>query len=133
MINIRPDTAFTTAKLAQFISDPATRHKAAAKHLLRYIRSTKDIRIRYGPKDLNLVGYSDADYASDKADRKSIIGNVFMLAEGAVSWLSRKQRSVVTSMTKAEYISISTYAKQAIWLAQLLRDIGYAKYLSASQ
>jgi hypothetical protein len=85
IINIRPDTAFTTAKLAQFISDPATRHKAAAKHLLRYIRSTKDIRIRYGPKDLNLVGYSDADYASDKVDRKSIIGNVFMLAGGAVS------------------------------------------------
>jgi hypothetical protein len=85
MINIRPDTAFITAKLAQFISDPVTRHKAAAKHLLRYIRSIKDIRIRYGPKDPNLVGYSDADYASDKADRKSIIGNVFMLAERAIS------------------------------------------------
>jgi Reverse transcriptase (RNA-dependent DNA polymerase) len=133
MINTRPDTAFTTAKLAQFMSDPATRHEAAAKHLLRYIRSTKDTRIRYGPEDPNLVGYSDADYASDKADRKSIIGNVFMLAGGAVSWLSRKQRSVATSTTEAEYISMSTCAKQAIWLAQLLRDIGYAKYLGASQ
>jgi hypothetical protein len=28
---------------------------------------------------------------------------------------------------------MSTCAKQAIWLAQLLRDIGYAKYLGASQ
>jgi hypothetical protein len=111
IINIRSDTAFTTAKLAQFISDPATRHKVAAKHLLRYIRSIKDIGIRYGPKDLNLIGYSDADYASDKADRKSIIGNVFMLARGAVSWLSRKQRSVAILTTEAKYISISIYAK----------------------
>jgi hypothetical protein len=85
IINIRLDTAFTTAKLAQFISDPVTRHKAAAKHLLRYIRSIKDIRIRYNPKDPNLVGYSDADYTSDKVDRKSIIGNVFILAKGAIS------------------------------------------------
>jgi hypothetical protein len=133
IINIRLDTAFITIKLAQFISDPATRHKAAAKHLLRYIRSIKDIRIRYGLKDLNLVGYSDADYASDKADRKSIIGNVFMLARGTVSWLSQKQRSIVILTTETEYISISIYAKQVIWLAQLLRDIGYAKYLGASQ
>jgi hypothetical protein len=111
IINIRPDTAFITAKLAQFISDPATRYEAAAKHLLRYIRSIKNIRIRYDPEDLNLVGYSDADYASDKVDRKSIIGNVFMLIKRAVSWLSRKQRSIVISTTEAEYISISIYAK----------------------
>jgi hypothetical protein len=85
IINIRLDTAFITAKLAQFMSDPATRYETAAKHLLRYIRSIKDTRIRYGPKDPNLVGYSDTDYASDKADRKSIIGNVFMLIKRAVS------------------------------------------------
>ena len=33
------------------------------------------------------------------------------------------------SITEAEYINISTYAKQAIWLVQLLRDIDYTKYL----
>jgi uncharacterized protein with PIN domain len=39
---------------------------------------------------------------------------------------------VATSTTKAEYIAISIYAKQGVWLAQLLRDIGYAQYLGES-
>jgi hypothetical protein len=85
IINIRLDTAFITIKLAQFISNPTTRYKTAAKHLLQYIRSTKNIKIRYGPKDLNLVRYSDTNYTSNKADRKSIIDHIFILAEGAVS------------------------------------------------
>lgn len=129
MANTRPDIAFATNKLAQFMSDPAQYHLTAVKHLLRYLRSTKSTAIRYGPEDPNLRGYSDADYGSDKADRKSTIGNVFMLAGGAVSWLSRKQRSVATSTTEAEYIAMSTCSKHAVWIGQLLRDIGYAEYL----
>ena len=90
------------------------------------------MQIRYGPGNPSLIGYSDADYGGDKSDRKSTTGNAFLLAGGAVSWLSRKQRSVSTSTTEAEYIAMSTCAKQAIWLAQLLRDIGYAQYLGDS-
>jgi hypothetical protein len=133
MVNSRPDLAFSTSKLAQFMSDPAEYHKSAVKHLLRYMRSTKNRCIRYGPTNPDLLGYSDADYASDKSDRKSTSGNVFLLAGGAVSWLSRKQKSVSTSTTEAEYISMSICAKQAMWLSQLLRDMGYAKYLGSSQ
>jgi hypothetical protein len=93
------------------MSDPATRYEVAARHLLRYIRSTKDTGIRYGPEDLNLVGYSDADYTSDKVERKSIIDNVFILVKKAVNWLSRKQKSIIILTTKAKYINISIYAK----------------------
>lgn len=128
----RPDIAFTTNKLAQYLSDPAKHHQQAVKRLVRYLRSTKAMRIRYGPETPNLTGYSDADYGGDKSDRKSTTGNVFLLAGGAVSWLSRKQRSVSTSTTEAEYVALSTCAKQAVWLAQLLRDIGYAQYLGDS-
>jgi len=132
MTALRPDTAFATNKLAQYLSDPAKHHQQAVKHLVRYLRSTKGMGIQYGPETPNLTGYSDADYGGDKSDRKSTTGNVFLLAGGAVSWLSRKQRSVSTSTTEAEYIALSTCAKQAVWLAQLLRDIGYAQYLGDS-
>jgi hypothetical protein len=97
------------------------------------MRSTKNRCICYSPTNPDLLGYSDADYASDKSDCKLTSGNVFLLAGGAVSWLSRKQKSVSTSTTEAEYISMLICAKQAMWLSQLLRDIGYAKYLGSSQ
>jgi hypothetical protein len=73
------------------------------------------MKIRYaaGPKPATL-GFADADYAADKADRKSTLGYVFTLAEGAISWRSTKQRSIATSTTEAEYIAISSAAKQAL-------------------
>jgi hypothetical protein len=37
-----------------------------------------------------------------------------------------------TFTTEAEYIAASIYAKQGVWLAQLLRDIRYAQYLRES-
>jgi hypothetical protein len=58
---------------------------------------------------------------------------VFILVEGAVLWLSQTQRSVAILIIEADYISVSTCAKQAIWLGQLLRDMGYAKYLGDSE
>jgi hypothetical protein len=87
------------------------------------------MKIRYtaGPQPATL-GFADADYAADKADRKSTLGYVFTLAGGAISWRSTKQRSVATSTTEAEYIAMSSAAKQALWIQQLLRDIGYGKY-----
>ena len=94
MTTIRPDVAFTVNKLAQYMADPARFHQSAVKHLLRYLRSTKDTQICYGPETPNLIGYSDSDYGGDKSDRKSQKGNVFLLGGGAVSWLGRKQRSV---------------------------------------
>jgi hypothetical protein len=75
------------------------------------------MEIRYRPENPNLIGYINADYGGDKLDRKSTIGNIFLLAGGVISWFSRKQKSVSTSITKAEYIAASTCAKQGVWLA----------------
>jgi len=111
MTVMRPDIAFATNKLAQFMSDPADYHLSSAKHLTRYLRSTKDTEIRYGPENPNLRGYTDVDYGGDKSDRKSTSGNVFLLAGGAILWLSRKQKLVSTSTTETEYIAASTYTK----------------------
>jgi hypothetical protein len=114
------------------MSDPTDYHQSTVKHFIRYLRSTKDMEIRYGPENPNLIDYTDADYGGDKSDRKFTTGNVFLLAGGAISWLSRKQKSVSTSTTEAEYIAASTCVKQGVWLAQLLRDIRYAQYLGES-
>ena len=130
MIYTRPDVAFTTGRLSQYLKAPVQRHYNGVKELLRYIGSTIDQRIRYGPStNRNLAVYTDADWAGDKTDRKSTSGFVAMLYGGPVSWASRKQTSVATSSTESEYIALSTGAKQAVWIGQVIRDMGFLGYI----
>ena len=62
-------------------------------------------------------------------DRLSTYGYVFKLCGGPVAWTLKKQRSVSTSTTEAEYVALCQTSKQAVWYSGLLRDIGYSKYL----
>ena len=62
------------------------------------------------------VGYSDADWASSVDDRHSTSGNVMLIAGGAISWLSKRQATVVLSTSEAEYVSLTTMIQEAIWI-----------------
>jgi hypothetical protein len=47
-----------------------------------------------GDGHTQLHGYYDSDYASNKAQRKSVLGNVFFFARGTVSHTSKRQQTV---------------------------------------
>ena len=129
MVYTRPDIAFALGRLSQFMQDPAEHHAQALKHLMRYLRSTISLRISFGPIG-KLVVYSDADWASDKTDRKSITASVGMIGGGPVFWASKKQTAVATATTEAEYVAMSYTAKQGQWVAQILRDLGFGGYVA---
>jgi hypothetical protein len=121
----RPDLAFVLGRLSQYLADPADFHMSSLKTMSRYIRSSQDLGVQYSRKGhQTLEGYSDSDFASNKGDRISILGNVFFLAGGPISWMSKKQKSVATSTMEAEYMAMSACAKQSQFLAQVLRDMG---------
>jgi len=121
----RPDLAYAASTLSRFIKDPRDNHVAAAKHVLRYIKGTLTHGLVYKyVKDFELVGFSDSDWAGDKADRKSITGYVFTLANAAITWKSKKQPTVALSSTEAEYMALGDTVKELLWLKQLLTQIG---------
>jgi hypothetical protein len=74
--------------------------------------------------DANLIGYVDSDWASDKNDRRSITGYVFLICGGAVSWSSKKQHSTAQSSTEAKYMAGAHAAKKVAWLRTFLSEIG---------
>jgi hypothetical protein len=114
MVMTRPDIAFTLGRLAQHLKEPVERHGKALEWLLQYIRRTLKQKIRLGPGGAHqdTMGiYTDADWASDKMDRKSISGGLGMFYGGPFGWGARKQSSVSTSSVEAEYISQAMYAK----------------------
>lgn len=130
----RPDIAFVVHKLSQHCQSPSLRHWNGVKRVLRYLQHTKAMRLRYGSNSNDvqreLLGYTDSDYAGDSTDRKSTIGYAYLLHGGAITWSTRKQQSVATSTTEAEYMGLCNAAKEAVWLRNLLMSLGLKKYVA---
>ena len=74
--------------------------------------------------NLQLHGYSNTAF-TDSVNRKSTSSYIYKLAGGPVSHKSSKQLILTTSTTEAEYVAITHTAKEALWLRQLLTDLGY--------
>ncbi|XP_072066584.1 secreted RxLR effector protein 161-like [Arachis hypogaea] len=106
------------------MEEPCTNHLQAAKRILRYIKGTLNDGIYYeNTNEVNLVGYTDSDWAGDIETRKSTSGFVFHLGSGAISWSSKKQPVVALSTAEAEYIAAASCATQAVWLRRILEEL----------
>lgn len=122
----RPDIAAAVSILSTLTSDPSKEHWTGIKRLLRYIKGTLNFGLKFRAHgDEELYGYSDANWAGDVDTRRSTSGYVFKIADSTISWSSRKQATVAKSTTEAEYVSLSQATQEAIWMRQLLSDVGH--------
>ena len=121
-IGTRPDIAFAVSTLSQFLENPGEVHWEGVKRIFRYLLGTKNWRLTYGGEQSDLVGYTDADGAS-QPHRRAISGYAFLIDGGAVSWGSRKQELVTLSTAEAEYVAATHAAKEGIWLRRLIGEV----------
>jgi hypothetical protein len=100
-------------------------HWNSTKGVLRYIQGTKDFGLLYKRNtNFTLVGYSDADFASDIDDRTSTSGYLMNMGSVAVSWTCKKQTTIANSSAEAKYISAWEAACEIVWLRIILQDLG---------
>ncbi|XP_036347024.1 secreted RxLR effector protein 161-like [Rhagoletis pomonella] len=112
----RPDISYAVGVVSRYLEKPTSAHVNAVKRILRYVRGTIQMGILYkSDTQLNLVGYSDADYAGDSATRRSTSGYVFSIGCGVISWASMRQQSVSTSSIESEYIAACQAIKELVW------------------
>ena len=124
MVATRPDLAFAVSVVSRYMSKPGPMHWMAVKRIMRYLKGTLDMKLRIGGNHINVKGYSDADWAGDVENRRSTSGYVFFVGEGAVSWNSKRQQTVAQSTMEAEYMAMNRCTREAIWLRQLMEDVG---------
>ncbi|KAJ4744662.1 Gag-Pol polyprotein [Rhynchospora pubera] len=127
MLCTRPDICYAVSLVSRFQSNPGFAHWQAVKRILRYLKNTSDYVLCYQGRSLDLVGYSDADWAGDLDERKSTSGFIFMLGNSVISWASKKQTCVALSTMEAEYIACSAATQEAIWLRRFLKGLGVVK------
>jgi hypothetical protein len=121
----RPDIAYAVGFLCRFMSNPGKAHWLAATRVIRYLKGTPTLGLTYGGHDAtqDLVGWTDSDWAGDLDTYRSTSGFLLTLAGGAVSWTSRRQRTVARSTFEAEYVAASEGASEVQWLRTLLGEI----------
>ncbi|KAM1185452.1 hypothetical protein ACFX2G_015060 [Malus domestica] len=114
MICTRPDIAYAVSITSRYQSNPGSKHWAAIKTVLKYLRRTKDMFLIYGGAvELRVEACTDADFQSDVDDRSSNSGYVLTLNGGAVSWKSKKQDVIANSTMEAEYVATAEAGKEA--------------------
>jgi hypothetical protein len=122
----RPNIMLSVCMCARFQADPKEVHLRTVKRIMRYLVYTPKFGLWY-PKGstFDLIGYSDADWAGCKIDRKSTSGTCQFLGRSLVSWASKKQNSIALSTAEVEYIAAGHCCAQLVWMRQTLRDYGY--------
>ncbi|KAK9680706.1 Reverse transcriptase (RNA-dependent DNA polymerase) [Popillia japonica] len=66
----RPDIAHAVNDVSRFNSNHGKAHWQAVKRIFRYLKGTVNLKLRYD-SNKELIGYSDADWASDVDKRRS--------------------------------------------------------------
>ena len=123
MLCIRPDIFYAVGIVSRYQSDPGEEHWIVVKHILQYLRRTRDYMLVYSSGSMETIGYTDSNFQGDIDSRKSTSGYVFTLNGGAICWRSVKQTCIADSTTEAEYVAASEATKEAVWLKKFLLNL----------
>ena len=125
MVCTRPDLADAVSAVSRYAANPHWHHWVAVKHILRYLNGTKNLALQLGRMEItNVHGYSDSDYAADRATRRLQTGYLFQIGSSTITWNSKRQTTVALSSCEAEYMALCQAAREAMWLRELLCEIG---------
>jgi hypothetical protein len=100
-------------------------HFRAAIRVLHYLEQTKRLGLVY-PKgcDLTLSAWSDAEFASQFPDCKSVSGFSVFMGPCLVSSSAKKQTVVALSTAAAEYYALSSAAIEVLLLRSIMGFLG---------
>ncbi|GFX09414.1 retrovirus-related Pol polyprotein from transposon TNT 1-94 [Trichonephila clavipes] len=95
----RPDISYAVNIFSQFQNDPGLDHW--------YI---------------DIVGFSDADFAANRDDRVSMGGQFICLGNAPITWRTFKEKSVSLSTMEAEFMSMVECIKEITWLDNIMNE-----------
>jgi hypothetical protein len=120
-----PDTSYPVHILSQFVSAPTSVYYSHLLRVLRYIRGTITRRLFFPRSNsLQLQAYSDATWASDPSDRRSLFAYCVFLGGSLIVWNTKKQIAVSRLSVEADLRAMALLTAEVTWLRWLLANFG---------
>ena len=126
---LRPDACDQVGKLSRYGQAPRLQHMRAAVRVLQYLGDNKERCMRFEHDSSKADGhftvecYTDSDWASCLDDRASTTGTIVLVNGNAVTWSSKKQKTVAQSSMEAEYVAAAESTNSAYAVYQLLHEL----------
>jgi hypothetical protein len=121
-----PDIIFACSSLSSVQNMPTHEHWEILIKLCQYIKTTIHYGILYcrsTQETIKPIGYVNADWANNCANRCSISSYVFTINGSPVSWSSKSQSIVALSSTESEYVSLARGVQQAVWMRSWFEEV----------
>ncbi|GMF15396.1 unnamed protein product [Phytophthora fragariaefolia] len=124
----RPDIAFAVHRATRRTHAPTMQNWKLTMRIARYLAGSVALKLHMNEDQasnlpINLVCYTDADFAGDNLDRKSVSGAVFSVNGMIVGWACKKQSAVALSTAEAEFVAASCGGQELLGLKELLSEI----------
>ena len=140
----RPDAQFGIHCLAKFMKSPTTQSLKHAEHMVSYLAGTSDfgVKLKFTKKGRSLLDrrlpgevesqehhlleiITDADYAGNKVDRKSVSCTHCFMDGNLIESRVRSQKSIALSSGESEFVAIVSGCSEALFLRHLAHFMGY--------
>jgi hypothetical protein len=116
----RCDIAFPVHYLCKCLQRPTPELIRETDIIFSYLARLPSAGLTYTREQMRLSGFSDASWET----AASTSGWVVLWQSAALSWGSRKQKSIALSSCEAEIIALSEAAKDVVYLRKLVRGLG---------
>jgi hypothetical protein len=123
----RLDLSFAASALACFMSKPTDNLLSHARHVVRYLASTRELCLVLGAAEQRdaLHGvYSDSNFADDQHTFRSVAGIAVLYSKSLLLWRSVKMLDIAKSTTTAEYIAASMASDEVMFTQSILSELG---------
>ncbi|GJT91352.1 zinc finger, CCHC-type containing protein [Tanacetum coccineum] len=117
----RPNIAFLVGKLSRYTSNPSTQHWQAIQWVLKYLKKIMNYSLPYICYPYVLELYTDVSCINNTKDNSSTSGWVFLLNGGAISWVSKKQTCITSSIMESQFMALVVAGKEAECVATLAK------------
>ena len=124
----RYDLCYAAHQLTRACNNPAKVHLTAAKHVLRYLRGSPDLPIVYKQGQFLLTAFTDSSFGANPDNGKSTTGYLFFLGGGLISFGSKTQSLTAQSTVEAELQALSFGAREAVYLSNFMRELGFKTF-----